>query len=565
MANKIEIFENTLLKLLVRRGMNADREKIVLSEGELGYTTDTKRLYIGDGQTLGGLVVGGSKFLGSANVVTTFAGATPGDLAFSLDTDKLYSFKGGTYTDINNWDVVGGVYEPGNSTISINSLNNVTVGTISASNITRDIVSNGNIVLNNTNRISLSNDIQIDSIRGLGSSYLSLPSNLRINSVSYEMPGPGIADGSYLRSDNQGKLTWTPYIDVDSTYFVYNTAGIIPVGSIMPFVSSGSGAPNGWLQCNGQSVLGSSFPELSAVIGTTFGGNGTNFNVPNLTNRALYGANGSLNTSTLYSVSTGTNSMLSAAGALYIIKARPDRVVDVRMTINTPLCATVNGVQAGSNFNPLTGTVSIGVQTTNLTSTTTILGGFVADEYGRVVRTLNDGAPPDVYTGPGTRPIYNSNTSPIAFFRTPAYILNQPYSVNPSSSIFVISAFPFITDNTGARVGGGTFYSVPPTAKNLIVDASILKDGPDTVNRARVIASAPNTSLLEPVGAVDTLGVNEFLVSVSRSAGLGDIIQGGNQCFIPLSASSNGHLTAAFRVSPSSNDAYWVRVVGYTL
>jgi uncharacterized protein YheU (UPF0270 family) len=45
----IEILENTLLKLLVRRGTNYDRQQITLETGELGYTTDTKRLYVGDG------------------------------------------------------------------------------------------------------------------------------------------------------------------------------------------------------------------------------------------------------------------------------------------------------------------------------------------------------------------------------------------------------------------------------------------------------------------------------------------------------------------------------------
>ena len=47
MAKKIEILENTLLKLLVRRGSDNDRQQVLLSEGELGYTTDSKRLFIG--------------------------------------------------------------------------------------------------------------------------------------------------------------------------------------------------------------------------------------------------------------------------------------------------------------------------------------------------------------------------------------------------------------------------------------------------------------------------------------------------------------------------------------
>ena len=41
----IEILENTLLKLLVRRGTDLEREEIALDEGEIGYTTDTQRLF----------------------------------------------------------------------------------------------------------------------------------------------------------------------------------------------------------------------------------------------------------------------------------------------------------------------------------------------------------------------------------------------------------------------------------------------------------------------------------------------------------------------------------------
>lgn len=58
MAKKIEILENTLLKLLVRRGVDADRKNVILSEGELGYTEDSKRLFVGDGTTVGGHITG---------------------------------------------------------------------------------------------------------------------------------------------------------------------------------------------------------------------------------------------------------------------------------------------------------------------------------------------------------------------------------------------------------------------------------------------------------------------------------------------------------------------------
>ena len=47
------------MPLKLRRGTNADRTGITPAEGEPIYTTDTKKLYIGDGTTAGGTEIGG--------------------------------------------------------------------------------------------------------------------------------------------------------------------------------------------------------------------------------------------------------------------------------------------------------------------------------------------------------------------------------------------------------------------------------------------------------------------------------------------------------------------------
>jgi hypothetical protein len=47
------------MALKLRRGVNADRTGITPAQGEPIYTTDTKKLYIGDGTTAGGVEVGG--------------------------------------------------------------------------------------------------------------------------------------------------------------------------------------------------------------------------------------------------------------------------------------------------------------------------------------------------------------------------------------------------------------------------------------------------------------------------------------------------------------------------
>ena len=83
----IEILENTLLKLLVRRGTDTERKEVTLDEGEFGYTTDTKRVFIGDGTTPGGTLVG-NKFLGTAETITDKTGVI-GDIAFDSDNNIL--------------------------------------------------------------------------------------------------------------------------------------------------------------------------------------------------------------------------------------------------------------------------------------------------------------------------------------------------------------------------------------------------------------------------------------------------------------------------------------------
>ena len=56
------------MALRLRRGTDAQRALITPLDGELIYTTDTKKLYVGDGTTAGGLAV---------DTAGTFLGAYP--------------------------------------------------------------------------------------------------------------------------------------------------------------------------------------------------------------------------------------------------------------------------------------------------------------------------------------------------------------------------------------------------------------------------------------------------------------------------------------------------------
>jgi len=122
----IEILENTLLKLLVRRGNNYDRTQITLDSGELGYTTDTKRLYIGDGSTAGGNIIG-NIYKGKVAAVTALAPAVVGDYAFETSSNQLKVLIQNTGSAATDWYGVGNVLSAGNTTINVDSAGRITV------------------------------------------------------------------------------------------------------------------------------------------------------------------------------------------------------------------------------------------------------------------------------------------------------------------------------------------------------------------------------------------------------------------------------------------------------
>jgi hypothetical protein len=89
------------MALLLRRGTQAERNAITPVEGELIYTTDTKRLYAGDGATLGGVLV-------SAEAATTLNSLTDTDLTGATNGDHLAYNSGTSKWEPTN-DAVGSI------------------------------------------------------------------------------------------------------------------------------------------------------------------------------------------------------------------------------------------------------------------------------------------------------------------------------------------------------------------------------------------------------------------------------------------------------------------------
>ena len=93
-------------KIKVRRGTNDQRKNVTLDQGELGYTIDTNRLYIGNGTTIGGTVIG-SKIhppLDSISSLTTIVSEI-GDIVWV--NGIFYQLISPDYSNISSWRNIG--------------------------------------------------------------------------------------------------------------------------------------------------------------------------------------------------------------------------------------------------------------------------------------------------------------------------------------------------------------------------------------------------------------------------------------------------------------------------
>ncbi len=78
-------------------------------------------------------------------------------------------------------------------------------------------------------------------------------------------------------TNNQTELDEVPF---KRLAFYSEVLAALPVGTILPF--AGSSIPTGFLACNGAGVRATTYANLYAVIGNTYGGDSTTFNLPQI-------------------------------------------------------------------------------------------------------------------------------------------------------------------------------------------------------------------------------------------------------------------------------------------
>lgn len=87
----------------VRTGLEANRMLITPSMGELLVTTDTRKMYAGDGTTPGGVAVGSSCNVVADQTEMLALKAMPGDMAFRQDLNHMFCMVGTDPTVLASW------------------------------------------------------------------------------------------------------------------------------------------------------------------------------------------------------------------------------------------------------------------------------------------------------------------------------------------------------------------------------------------------------------------------------------------------------------------------------
>ncbi len=124
-------------------------------------------------------------------------------------------------------------------------------------------------------------------------------------SDSYTLPNTDGSADQVLKTDGSGNLSWTDQsggssVSTQQIRFLICTNGLFPsssssstsffLGQIVIFAGGASQIPSNFHECDGSIVMINSNPSLYAVLGQTYGGDGsTYFRLPDFSNKAPLG------------------------------------------------------------------------------------------------------------------------------------------------------------------------------------------------------------------------------------------------------------------------------------
>lgn len=199
-----------VVKLKIRRGLDSQRRVVILDEGELGYTIDTQRLYIGNGITLGGLP-GAPKIHAPLTNSNNLSNISPenGDIVYAGNQLLQY------IESSSNWEFIGTAVDEGNITYDTGNQLTVALSSINGARLNQQQLSStsigfdsGSFVVNfNTSQFTISGDqfaIAADGIKPIHISSSAISKGLVGGSGN---PLSASVDGSTISYDGAGRLT----------------------------------------------------------------------------------------------------------------------------------------------------------------------------------------------------------------------------------------------------------------------------------------------------------------------------------------------------------------------
>ena len=210
----------TIIKLKIRRGTDVQRKSVVLEQSELGYTTDTKRVFVGDGVLSGGNIVGNITW--SPQTRTNITNAQIGDIVY--DNSLLYQLTGVNYSLPDSWAFIGSKTDNSTLTYSSNQLiikDNGITGTKFLSS-----AASGGLVATVNNGISANVD------------------NITLKVTSTNVLSVGVIDQKHIASSAlgnglQGGSGTIIGVNADTAYFGYNSTTLtltaLPVGTVTAY------------------------------------------------------------------------------------------------------------------------------------------------------------------------------------------------------------------------------------------------------------------------------------------------------------------------------------------
>lgn len=248
------------MSLKIKRGTNSQRLTVVPAEGELVYATDIKKLFIGDGTTTGGNIVGlalegtieNNMYLGNHHLY--------GSNGLDLDGNSGNVTANNVFADFH-----GSMYGS-DSSLLIDYMNSVILGPIHVS--INDIVITGgssNDVIStdgngNLSWVTLSGGggISLPSQSGHDGEYLTTDGagNLSWSAISGggSLPSQTGEEGKFLTNDGLGTLSWTNALGYNLNLNGFDIIGD-DTSSILTDISIGSTINNNTLTIH-NSVIG---------------------------------------------------------------------------------------------------------------------------------------------------------------------------------------------------------------------------------------------------------------------------------------------------------------------